>query len=88
VDFCHREKARVVIRGLRAVSDFEYEFQMAQMNQELSGELETVFLAPDVRWSFLSASLVREVGRLGGDISAFVSGPVLRRLEAIFGDPA
>lgn len=88
VDFCRREKARVVIRGLRAVSDFEYEFQMAQMNQELSGELETVFLAPDVRWSFLSASLVREVGRLGGDISAFVSGPVLRRLEAIFGEPA
>jgi pantetheine-phosphate adenylyltransferase len=85
VDFCRARGARMVIRGLRAVSDFEYEFQMAQMNQELWGELETVFLAPDVRWSFLSASLVREVGRLGGDISSFVSDPILRRLETVFG---
>lgn len=84
VDFCRRRGAHLVIRGLRAVSDFEYEFQMAQMNQELASDLETVFLTPDVNYSFLSASLVREVARLGGDVSAFVSAPVLARLEAVF----
>ncbi len=82
VDFCRKQDARLVVRGLRAVSDFEYEFQMAQMNQELWGELETVFLTPDVDHSFLSASLVREVARLGGDVSAFVSPPVLSRMQA------
>lgn len=81
VDFCRKQDARLVIRGLRAVSDFEYEFQMAQMNQELWGDLETVFLTPDVAHSFLSASLVREVARLGGDVSSFVSPPVLDRLQ-------
>ena len=85
VDYCRDVGARVVIRGLRAVSDFEYEFQMAQMNQELSGELETVFLTPDVNYSFVSASLVREVARLGGDVSAFVSPPVLKKLDTAFG---
>jgi len=75
----------VVVRGLRAVSDFEYELQMAQMNQELKGEFETVFLVPDVQYSFLSASLVREAARLGGDVSAFVSDPVLTRLRGKFG---
>lgn len=81
VDFCRRENATLIIRGLRAVSDFDYELQLAQMNQELWGELETVFLAPDVRYSFVSASLVREVARLGGDVSAFVSPPVLGRMQ-------
>jgi pantetheine-phosphate adenylyltransferase len=85
VDFCRERDAHFVIRGLRAVSDFEYEFQMAQMNQELWGELETLFLTPDVNFSFLSASLVREVARLGGDVSAFVSPPVLARLGERFG---
>ena len=70
------------MRGLRAVSDFEYEFQMAQMNQELWPDAETVFLTPDVRYSFLSASLVREVARLGGDVSRFVSPAVLERMQA------
>ncbi len=84
VDFCRSRGAQLVIRGLRAVSDFEYEFQMAQMNQELSDDLETVFLTPDVNYSFISASLVREVARLGGDVSAFVSPPVLRRLRTAF----
>jgi pantetheine-phosphate adenylyltransferase len=88
VDFCRDRGAHFVIRGLRAVSDFEYEFQMAQMNQELWGELETLFLTPDVNYSFLSASLVREVARLGGDVSAFVSAPVLARLEERFGRPS
>ena len=83
VDFARARNARFIIRGLRAVSDFEYEFQMAQMNQELWPEAETLFLTPDVRYSFLSASLVREVARLGGDVSRFVSAPVLARLEAV-----
>lgn len=85
VDFCRSRGAHLVIRGLRAVSDFEYEFQMAQMNQELSDDLETVFLTPDVHHSFISASLVREVARLGGDVSAFVSPVVLERLDRAFG---
>ena len=74
-----------MIRGLRAVSDFEYEFQMAQMNRELWPEVETLFLTPDQDYSFLSASLVREVSALGGDVSRFVSPPVLRRLRALEG---
>ncbi|HSG50394.1 MAG TPA: pantetheine-phosphate adenylyltransferase [Longimicrobiales bacterium] len=81
VDFCRNRGANLVVRGLRAVSDFEYEFQMAQMNQELSPELETVFLTPDVNYAFLSASLVREVARLGGDVTAFVSPAVLDRMK-------
>jgi len=81
VDFAKAQKASLVIRGLRAVSDFEYELQMAQMNQELWPEIETIFLVPDVRYSFLSASLVREVSRLGGDVSSLVSKPVLRQVK-------
>jgi pantetheine-phosphate adenylyltransferase len=84
VDFARRRGARLVIRGLRAVSDFEYEFQMALMNRELSPEMETVFLATDADKSFLSASLVREIASLGGDISRFVSAPVLQALQARF----
>ena len=80
VDFARRFGAQLIIRGLRAVSDFEYEFQMAQMNQELWAEVETLFLTPDVRFSFLSASIVREVASLGGDVSPFVSAAVLRGL--------
>ena len=85
VDFARERGARVVIRGLRAVSDFEYELQMAQMNRELWDEVETVFLAPELEYSFLSSSLVREVAGLGGDISRFVSAPVMARLEAKLG---
>ena len=84
VDFAREREANFVIRGLRAVSDFEYEFQMAQMNQELLPDAETVFLTPDVRHSFLSASLVREVASLGGDVANFVSTPVLGRLMEKF----
>ena len=82
VDFARQENSSLILRGLRAVTDFEYEFQMAQMNQELWPEAETLFLTPDVRYSFLSASLVREVARLGGDVSRFVSPSVLERLKA------
>ena len=86
VDFAREVEAQFVIRGLRAVSDFEYEFQMAQMNRELWSGVETVFLTPDQKYSFLSASLVREVSRLGGDVSRFVSEPVLRRLQQDSGE--
>ena len=86
VDFARKRGADLVVRGLRAVSDFEYEFQMAQMNRELDPNLEFIFLTPDARLSFLSASLVREVARLGGDVSPFVSPSVLWRLTKRF-DP-
>jgi len=82
VDFCREREVHVVIRGLRAVSDFEYELQMAQMNRELWEPLETVFLAPELDYSFLSSSLVREVAGLGGDVTRFVSPMVLKRLKA------
>jgi pantetheine-phosphate adenylyltransferase len=85
MDFAKSRDANCVIRGLRAVSDFEYEFQMAQMNRELWDEVETVFLTPDTPLSFLSASLVREVAALGGDVSSFVSPPVQRALSAKLG---
>lgn len=84
VNYARKRNARIIIRGLRAVSDFEYEFQMALMNRQLWDELETVFLAPDTQYSFLSASLVREIGSLGGDISEFVSPTVLARLKTKF----
>jgi pantetheine-phosphate adenylyltransferase len=85
VDFAREREARLVIRGLRAITDFEYELQMAQMNRELWDEVETVFLAPELAYSFLSSSLVREVAGLGGDMSRFVSAPVLARLRAKLG---
>ena len=85
VRFLREIEADFVIRGLRAVSDFEYEFQMAQMNREMDPHAEFIFLLPDAHLSFLSASLVREVARLGGDISPFVSPSVLRRMERRFG---
>ena len=81
VDFAKERGAHLVIRGLRAVSDFEYELQMAQMNQELWSGIETIFLVPDAQNSFISSSLVREVASLGGDVSSFVSSHVLERLR-------
>jgi pantetheine-phosphate adenylyltransferase len=84
VHFARDRDARIMIRGLRAVSDFEYEFQMALMNRQLWPELETIFLAPDEHYSYLSASLVREIASLGGDVSDFVSVPVLAALQARF----
>jgi pantetheine-phosphate adenylyltransferase len=73
MQFAREEGARVVIRGLRAVSDFEYEFQLAGMNRHLYPEVETLFLTPAEQYMFISASLVREIAQLGGDISQFVS---------------
>jgi pantetheine-phosphate adenylyltransferase len=80
VDFARERGVHLIVRGLRFVSDFEYEFQMALMNRDLDAELETLFLAPDARYSYLSASLVREIASLGGDISAFVAPVVQDRL--------
>jgi pantetheine-phosphate adenylyltransferase len=85
VDFARDNDVRIIIRGLRAVSDFEYEFQMALMNRHLWQHLETVFLAPDERYSYLSASFVREIASLGGDISAFVTPHVLGALKRKLG---
>lgn len=78
------KKARVVLRGLRAVSDFEYEFQMAGMNRTLHPDVETVFLTPAEQYTFISASIVREVARFGGDVSKFVSPLVTARLKDKF----
>ena len=82
VDFAKSRDASLVIRGLRAVSDFEYEFQMALMNRELWPEFEVVFMTPAADYTFLSASLVREIAGLGGDVSRFVSESVHKRLQA------
>jgi pantetheine-phosphate adenylyltransferase len=87
VDFAKRSGARLIVRGLRAVSDFEYEFQMALMNRQLWHEFETLFLAPDARYTYLSASLVREIASLGGDVGEFVSPHVLAALKERFGEP-
>ena len=81
VDFARELGGHFIVRGLRAISDFEYELQMAQMNQELWPDVETLFLVPEARYSFISSSLVREVASLGGDVSGFVSAEVLERLE-------
>jgi pantetheine-phosphate adenylyltransferase len=83
-DFARRTGASVVIRGLRAVSDFEYEFQMALMNRQLHPSLETVFLVPALDLTYLSSSLVREVARFGGDVSALVHPAVEEALRARF----
>lgn len=81
-DFVHEVHAGVLLRGLRAVSDFEYEFQLASMNRHLIPDVETVFLTPSEQFSFISSSLVREVARLGGDVSEFVPPSVQSALVA------
>ena len=82
VDFAREQQANVLIRGLRAVSDFEYEFQMAGMNRSVYPEVETVFLTPGEQYMFISATMVREIARLGGDVSKFVQPCVEKRLRA------
>ncbi len=81
MDFMHRHGARVILRGLRAVSDFEYEFQMAGMNRKLYPDVETVFLTPAEEYMFISATMVREIARFGGDVSKFVHPEVYARLQ-------
>jgi pantetheine-phosphate adenylyltransferase len=80
-DMVRESEARVIIRGLRALSDFEYEFQMAGMNRSLIPEVETLFLTPDEKYMFISATIVREIAVLGGDVSRFVPPQVLERLR-------
>ncbi|MCL2523574.1 MAG: pantetheine-phosphate adenylyltransferase [Betaproteobacteria bacterium] len=82
MDFVHAQGAKVIVRGLRAVSDFDYEFQMAGMNRSLYPEIETVFLTPGEQYMFVSATMVREIARLGGNISKFVHPCVEKRLRA------
>ena len=81
-EFVNQQNARVVLRGLRAVSDFEYEFQLAGMNRALNPDFETVFLTPGEQHMFISATLVREIATLGGDVSKFVHPTVRERLAA------
>ncbi len=81
MEFCRRHRAGIVLRGLRAVSDFEYEFQLASMNRRLAPEIETVFLTPAEQYAFISSTLVREIARLGGDVSEFVHPEVQRLLR-------
>ncbi|MDO8812698.1 MAG: pantetheine-phosphate adenylyltransferase [Gallionella sp.] len=81
MSFVQAQGARVVLRGLRAVSDFEYEFQLAGMNRNLYPEMETLFLTPAEQYTFISATMVREVARFGGDVSKFVSPLVAARLQ-------
>ena len=84
VDFARRANATITIRGLRAVSDFEYEYQMALMNRHLNPELETLFMVPSIDLTFVSSSLVREVARFGGDTSDLVHPAVEAALRARF----
>ena len=84
VDFARTVKARIIIRGLRYVSDFEYEYQMALMNRKLAPEVETLFLVPAFDLTYLSSSLVREVARFGGDVSGLVHPAVSKALAAKF----
>jgi pantetheine-phosphate adenylyltransferase len=82
MDFVHSIGASVIVRGLRAVSDFEYEFQMAGMNRNLYPEVETMFLTPAEQYLFMSATIVREIARFGGNVSSFVHPVVEARLKA------
>ena len=86
VDFARDNGANAIVKGLRAVSDFDYELQMAQMNQRLSG-IDTFFISTSPQHSFLSSSLVREVARFGGDVSSMVPAVVAKRLVERFGEP-
>jgi len=85
VDFVLESEARIIIRGLRAVSDFEYEFQLASMNRNLCADVETLFLTPDEQFGFISSTLVREVARLNGDVSQFVGSEIELALNEQFG---
>ena len=85
VDFATTRNATVILRGLRAVSDFEYEFQLASMNRRLAADIETLFLTPAEEYAFVSASLVREIAALGGDVSPFVHEAVQSALSGLNG---
>jgi len=88
VDFARERDAFTVIRGLRAVSDFEFEFQMALMNRKLEPRLETIYLTPKEDYTYLSSRIVKEVALFGGDVEKFVPAPAAARLKQALGDPA
>jgi len=85
VDFARSNQANVILRGLRVVSDFEYEMQLASMNRHLAADIETLFLTPAEQCSFISSSLVKEIAQLGGDVSEFVDQSVVKELSDIMG---
>ncbi len=85
VEFVRQQNAQAVLRGLRAVSDFEYEFQLANMNRALAPTMESIFLTPAEHLSYISSSIVREIAVLGGDVSKFVAAPVEAALQKKFG---
>ncbi|MEP6670907.1 MAG: pantetheine-phosphate adenylyltransferase [Chthoniobacter sp.] len=87
MDFARRQEATAVVRGLRAVSDFEFEFQMALMNRKLEPQIETIFLMPAEKYTYLSSRIVKEIARLGGDVSAFVPVSVAAALREKFATP-
>lgn len=80
VDFAHKMNAKIILRGLRAVSDFEYEFQMAAMNRNLASDIETMFLTPSEEYAFISSSMIKSVVKLGGDASKYLQPHVLKML--------
>jgi pantetheine-phosphate adenylyltransferase len=84
VEFAHKKKVIAIVRGLRAVSDFEYEFQMALTNRKLDNNISTVFLMPHEKYTYLNSSIVREIAMHGGDVSEFVPKNVVRRLKEKF----
>ncbi|BBO85157.1 phosphopantetheine adenylyltransferase [Desulfosarcina ovata subsp. sediminis] len=85
VDYAQQRKASAILRGMRAVSDFEYEFQLALMNRKLNREVETIFLMTGLRWIFTSSSIIKEAARFGGDIADMVPPGVNQRLKIRFG---
>jgi pantetheine-phosphate adenylyltransferase len=85
VNFVEERKGQAIIRGLRAVSDFEFEFQLALMNRKLNESIETIFMMPKDTYTFLSSRIVKEIARLGGDVSAFVPAHVAKALKAKLG---
>ncbi len=88
VEFAKEQNARAIVRGLRAVSDFDYEFQLAWMNRKLEPEIETVFLCPNEKYSFVNSTLVKDIARLGRDVAEFVPAEVAEALRARFRTPA
>jgi pantetheine-phosphate adenylyltransferase len=87
VEFAHDQKACAIIRGLRALSDFEFEFNMALMNRHLEPQVETIFVMPNESYSYTSSTLVKQIARLGGDVTKFVPAPVAEALRVVFKHP-
>jgi pantetheine-phosphate adenylyltransferase len=85
VHYVEKRDGQTIIRGLRAVSDFEFEFQLALMNRKLNGKIETIFMMPKETYTFLSSRMVKEIARLGGEVGCFVPEPVQRALQHKFG---